>query len=104
MKRFVGLAVAAGLVVIGSAALAQINRPMAPALENRIPAPQLPALRPPVINGPLSGRGNPSPNVYEPPRLNTFSDRFTNCLNRGAAYGMNGQALNSYATACGNSR
>jgi hypothetical protein len=40
MKRFVALAVAAGLVEVGWAAQAQATRPSLPALQNRIPAPQ----------------------------------------------------------------
>jgi hypothetical protein len=104
MKRFVGLAIAVGLEVFGSAAFAQITPLTPPALENRIPAPLPPPVRPPVINGPLRRGGDPSPKMYNPPQLDTFGDRFTNCLHRGAAYGMNGQRLNSYATTCGNSK
>jgi hypothetical protein len=60
MNRFARLAIAAGLVVIGLPAFAQLPPPVPPVLENRIPAPQLPAVTPPVINGPLSeGRDPP---------------------------------------------
>src|SRR6266566_4416943 len=102
MNRFASLAVAAGLAVIGPPAFAQLPAPTPPVLENRIPAPQLPAVQPPVINGPLSGGGGPPSNVYEPPQINTFSDRVTHCLNEGADYGLKGQELNSYTTTCTN--
>jgi hypothetical protein len=103
MKYSVGIAVAASLL-INSATFAQISPPTSPMLQNRVPAPQPPAVQPPAINGTLSRGGNSSPKVYQPPQLNTFGDRVTKCLNEGAAYGMNGQALNSYARACGNSK
>jgi hypothetical protein len=101
MNRFARLAVAAGLVMIRLPAFSQLPPPVPPVLENRIPAPQSPAVAP-VINGPLSEGQNPPAEVYRPPQLNTFSDRVTHCLNEGAGYGLQGQGLNSYTTACSN--
>ena len=102
MNRFARLAVAAGLVVIGLPAFAQLASPVPPVLENRIPAPQLPAVTPPVINGPLSEGRDPPAEVYHPPQLNTFGDRVTHCLNEGAGLGLHGQGLNSYTTTSSN--
>ena len=102
MNRFSRLGIAAGLVVIGLPAFAQLPPPVPPVLENRIPAPQSPAVTPPVIHGPLSEGRDPPAEVYHPPQLNTFGDRVTRCLNEGAGYGLQGQGLNSYTTTCSN--
>jgi hypothetical protein len=102
MNRFFALAVAVGLVTIGAPAFAQLSPPIPPVLENRIPAPAPPAVTPPVINGPLSEGRDPPAGVYNPPQLNTFSDRVTHCLNEGAGYGLHGEELNSYTTSCSN--
>ena len=102
MNRFASLAVAAGLVVICLPAFAQLPPPVPPVLENRIPAPQLPAVNPPVINGPLSEGRDPPAEAYHPPQLNTFSDRVTHCLNEGAGLGLQGQGLNCYTITCSN--
>ena len=100
MIRFIGIALAAGGVAIGTPALAQITPLEPPVLQNRIPAPLPPPPQAPTINGPLGG--DPSAQVYTPPQLNTFSDRVTRCLDEGASAGMEGRKLNSYATACEN--
>jgi hypothetical protein len=100
-KRFISIAVAAGVVIMGTPALAQITPLEPPVLQNRIPAPLSPPPQAPTINGPLGG--DPPAHVYTPPQLNTFSDRVTRCLDEGASAGMEGRRLNSYATACGNS-
>ena len=86
-------------MLAASPAVAQFQ-PSPPELQNRIPAPLPPPPPPPVINGPLGQ--NPPPGVYEPGRLNTYSDRVTNCLHEGAGYGLRGRKLNSYARACAN--
>jgi hypothetical protein len=93
MNRFASLAVAAGLVVICLPAFAQLPPPVPPVLENRIPAPQLPAVNPPVINGPLSEGRDPPAEAYHPPQLNTFSNRVTHCLNEGTGYGLQGTGV-----------
>jgi hypothetical protein len=76
-----------------------------PDLQNRIPAPLPPPPQPPVINGPLSqGNGplsqSPSSGVYVPPRLNTFSDRATACLQDGSSFGLRGRKLDRYVRSC----
>jgi len=93
------LRVAVACIALAPPALAQVVPPP-PELQNRIPAPLPPPPPPPVINGPLGQ--NPPPGVYEPGRLNTYSDRVTNCLHEGAGYGLRGRKLNSYARACAN--
>jgi hypothetical protein len=75
--------VLAGLLLAAVPAFAQ-TVPFSPVLQGRIPAPLSPS-PPPVINGPL-GKSLP-PGVYVPPRLNTFADRKTQCIDQGTSYG-----------------
>ena len=91
-------ALAAGLLLAAAPTFAQVA-PFPPVLQGRIPAPLSPA-SPPVINGPLGK--SPPPGVYVPPRLNTFADRKTQCLDQGTSYGLRGRKLNSYARRCAN--
>ena len=100
MNRFhCALLVAAACTVVAGPAAAQFAPPP-PELQNRIPAPLPPPPQPPIINGPLGQ--SPPPGVYQPGRLNTHSDRVTNCLQEGAGYGLRGSKLNAYARACAN--
>ncbi len=71
-----------------------------PDLQNRIPAPLPPPPQPPIINGPLSQ--SPPPGPYQPPRLNTFSDRNAACLQAGSANGLRGGKLDAYTRRCAN--
>jgi len=71
-----------------------------PELENRIPAPLPPPPKPPIINGPY-GQG-PAPGVYQPPRLNTHSDRTIRCQDQALSAGLRGGKLNSYVRSCAN--
>ena len=96
-RLFTALA-AAGLLLAVVPAFAQAV-PFPPVVQGRIPAPLSPTA-PPVINGPLSK--SPPPGVYVPPRLNTFADRMTNCIDQGTTYGLHGRKLNSYARRCAN--
>ena len=91
-------ALAAGLLLAAAPTFAQVV-PFPPVLQGRIPAPLSPA-SPPVINGPL-GKSPPF-GVYVPPRLNTFADRKTQCIDQGTSYGLHGRKLNSYAQRCAN--
>jgi hypothetical protein len=93
------LLIAVASIAVAPPALAQFQPPP-PELQNRIPEPLPPPAQPPIINGPLGQ--SPPPGVYQPGRLNTFSDRVTNCLQEGAGYGLRGKKLNSYARACAN--
>jgi len=99
MNRMLLAPLVTACVLAASPAGAQFQ-PAPPELQNRIPAPLPPPPQPPVINGPLGQ--NPPPGVYEPGRLNTYSDRVTSCLHEGAGYGLRGRKLNSYARACAN--
>ena len=99
MNRMLLAPLVAACILAASPAVAQFQ-PGPPELQNRIPAPLPPPPQPPVINGPLGQ--NPPPGVYEPGRLNTYSDRVTNCLHEGAGYGLRGRKLNSYARAYAN--
>ena len=81
----------------GQPALAQFTPP--PVL-NPIPAPLPPPASPPIINGPLGQ--SPPPGVYEPPRLNTHSDRAVQCLHEGSSYGLRGRKLQAYTRSCTN--
>jgi hypothetical protein len=81
----------------GQPALAQFTPP--PVL-NPIPAPLPPPEPPPIINGPLGQ--SPPPGVYQPPRLNTHSDRAVQCLHQGSSYGLRGNRLQAYTRACAN--
>jgi DNA-binding transcriptional LysR family regulator len=84
-----------------SSALAQVPPGLPnPDLQNRIPAPLPPPPQPPIINGPLSQ--SPPPGVYQPPRLNTFSDRTAGCLQAGSAQGLRGRKLDAYTRRCAN--
>jgi len=91
---------AAGCLLGGAPAFAQFV-PQVPNLENRIPAPLPPPPQPPVINGPLS-QGVAPPSVYEPPNLNTFSDRVTGCLQQGGDVDLSSGELDSFTRACTN--
>ena len=99
MKRVVMILFAAGMVVVAVRGSAQVV-PFPPELQGRIPAPLPPPPPPPIINGPLGQ--SPPPGVYVPPRLNTFADRMTNCIDQGTSYGLQGRKLNSYARRCAN--
>src|SRR5262249_10761913 len=96
MSRLFMVLFAAGLLLAAVPAFAQ-TVPFPPALQGRIPAPLSPS-PPPVINGPLGK--SPPPGVYVPPRLNTFADRKTQCINQGTSYGLHGRKLNSYTQRC----
>ena len=89
---------APGLLLAVVPAFAQ-GVPFPSVLQGRIPAPLSPTA-PPVINGPLGK--SPPPGVYVPPRLNTFADRKTQCVDQGTSYGLHGRKLNSYARRCAN--
>ena len=86
-------------VLAAPPAVAQFAPPP-PELQNRIPAPLPPPPQPPIINGPLGQ--SPPTGVYQPPRLNTHSDRTVQCLHEGSSYGLRGSKLNAYARSCAN--
>jgi hypothetical protein len=88
-----------GILVFAMSAFGQIV-PFPPELQNRIPPPLPTPPQSPTINGSL-GRGA-SPGVYQPPRLDTFSDRRTRCLHAGSGYGLHGRQLSSYVHNCAN--
>ena len=92
-----GLLVAAATV---SVAFAQVPAWPEPSLQGRIPAPLPPPPEPPIINGPLSQ--GPAPEVYLPPRINSYSDRVTACLHAGSGQGLRGRKLDAYTRACAN--
>jgi hypothetical protein len=98
MSRIVHIALAAALVA-ATPALAQFAPPI-PELQNRIPAPLPPPEPPPIINGPLGQ--SPPPGVYQPDRLNTYSDRVTRCNDQGASSGLRGRRLDAYTRRCSN--
>ena len=99
MSRILTVLFAACLLLAVTPALAQVV-PFPPELQGRIPAPLPPPPPPPIINGPLGQ--SPPPGVYVPPRLNTFADRMTNCIDQGTSYGLHGRKLISYARRCAN--
>jgi hypothetical protein len=99
VSRFCIIGLAAGALLVLSPALGQVV-PFPPELEGRIPAPLPPPPQPPIINGPLGQ--SPPPGVYYPPRLNTFADRVTRCIDQGTSYGLHGRRLHSYARRCAN--
>ena len=99
MKHILSLVVSASILAAPLTALAQLAPPP-PELQNRIPAPLPPPPQPPIINGPL-GQG-PAPGVYNPPRIDTFGDRVTRCLDQGANSGLSGGKLRSYTRRCAN--
>jgi hypothetical protein len=78
MSRLFTALFAAGLLLAVVPAFAQVV-PFPPVLQGRIPAPVSPAA-PPVINGPLGK--SPPPGPYVSPRLNTFADRKTQCIDQ----------------------
>jgi hypothetical protein len=90
-----GLPVAAATV---SAAFAQVPAWPEPSLRGRIPAPLPPPPQPPIVNGPLSQ--SPPPEVYLPPRINSYSDRVTACVHAGSGQGLRGRKLDAYTRAC----
>ena len=95
----VGLVV---LVVAAAAAPAAAQTPGLPDpfLQNRIPAPLPPPPQPPIINGPLSQ--GPPPGVYQPRRIDSYSDRTTACLHAGSSHGLRGRKLDAYTRTCAN--
>src|SRR5262244_3690603 len=97
MNRMLLAPLVAACILAASPAVAQFQ-PAPPELQNRIPAPLPPPPQPPIINGPLGQ--SPPPGVYVPPRLNTYSDRVTNCLHQGRADGLRGKRLQAYARDC----
>src|SRR5215468_9161488 len=100
MRSF-GPSLVAFVLAVGIAPAQTQFTPPPPELQNRIPAPLPPPPQPPIINGPLGQ--NPSPGVYEPPRLNTHSDRAVQCLHEGSTYyGLRGNKLQGYARSCVN--
>jgi hypothetical protein len=99
MKRLFAVVLAAGSIIGGASAFAQVL-PQIPDLQNRIPAPLPEPLQPPIINGPLSQ--SPPPGVATPPSLNTFSDRALQCLQQGSAGGLSGGNLDTYTSQCAN--
>jgi len=72
--------------------------PLSPPLA--LPAPLPPPPQPPIINGPLSQ--SPPPGVYQPPRLNTYGDRTTSCVQQGGGQGLRGGELDAYTRRCAN--
>jgi hypothetical protein len=94
-----GVALAAGWLLAGPAALAQFIPPP-PELENRIPKPLPPPPQPPIINGP-QGQA-PAPGVIRQPRIDSAGDRATRCQHEGAGYGLRGGDLARYSRACAN--
>jgi hypothetical protein len=99
MTRVLLIVVTAGALFSALPTFAQVI-PFPPELQGRIPAPLPPSPPPPIINGPLGQ--SPPPGVYFPPRLNTFADRMTSCIDQGTSYGLLGRKLNSYARRCAN--
>jgi hypothetical protein len=103
MCRLLTILLTVTSIASGGPAVAQViplpSPPMIPQL-NPIPAPLPPPQQPPIINGPLSQ--SPPPEVYQPPQLNTFSDRVTQCLQRGGSGGLGGSELDAYTSACAN--
>jgi len=99
MRELLAVILAVGCVLFGPSAFAQIA-PENPAFENSIPAPLPPPSPPPVINGPLSQA--PAPEVETPPKLDTFSDRTTQCSERGSNGGLRGGELDAYTSSCAN--
>ncbi|HEY7300730.1 MAG TPA: hypothetical protein VH684_22765 [Xanthobacteraceae bacterium] len=97
MKRMSRAVIAAVLAVLAIPTFAQVV-PFPPELQGRIPAPLPPPPQAPIINGPLGQ--SPPPGVYVPPRLNTFADRMTHCIDQGTSYGLHGRRLHSYARRC----
>src|SRR3954467_15877153 len=97
--RRIPLITLASCLLAATPAMAQVIPPP-PELQNRIPQPLPPPPQPPIINGPLGQ--SPPPGVYQPPRLNTHSDRVTGCLHDGAASGLRGGRLQRYARSCAN--
>ncbi len=102
MCRLMSLMTVAGLVLASATtALAQFPPGLPnPDLQNRIPAPLPPPPQPPIINGPLSQ--SPPPGVYQPPRLNTYGDRTTSCVQQGGGQGLRGGELDAYTRRCAN--
>lgn len=70
-----------------------------PDLQNRIPAPLPPPPKPLAV--PLGERPPPG-GVYNPPRLQTHSDRTTNCVQQGSEAGLRGGKLDTYTRNCAN--
>jgi hypothetical protein len=110
MELLMALRSAAGLVVAavmlaGQPVSAQImtpgSVPPVPDMSSRIPAPYQPPPPPPPVNGPLPYRQQ-TPQVYTPPRLNTFHDRVTRCVHQGSAGGLHGGTLQEYVRSCAN--
>ena len=99
MSRIILMLFAAGPLLAALPTCAQVV-PFPPELQGRIPAPLPPPAPPPIINGPLGQ--SPPPGVYVPPRLNTFADRMTNCIDQGTSYGLHGRKLHTYARRCAN--
>ncbi len=92
------LSVLAGAAT-GVPAFAQGIPPNVPDMSSRIPKPLPPPPGPPEIYGP----GHPyQPQVYQPPHLNTHSDRASRCLHQGSVGGLHGGKLQAYARACAN--
>ncbi len=92
--------ISAGLLLGGSAAWAQVPGSLPPPdLQNRIPAPLPPPPKPLAV--PL-GEKPPNPGVYQPPRLNTHSDRTTNCVQQGSNAGLRGADLDTWTRNCVN--
>ena len=96
------------IIVVGTLVIAQATGAASaqvpgllppPDLQNRIPAPLPPPPKPLAV--PL-GEKPPSPGVYQPPRLNTHSDRTTNCVQQGSNAGLRGPQLDSYTRDCAN--
>jgi hypothetical protein len=99
MRPKLVFAMVVACMVAGPPAAAQFQPPP-PALENRIPAPLPPPPQPPVIDGPL-GKSPPA-GVHLPRRLDTFGDRASRCLQRGANAGLRGAELDAYTRECTN--
>jgi hypothetical protein len=93
------LAIVGAVATAPVPALAQATVPPIPDMSSRIPAPLPPPPQPPEIYGP----GHPyQPQVFQPPHLNTFSNRVTRCLHQGSVGGLRGGKLQAYTRACAN--
>jgi hypothetical protein len=99
--RLPGMLSGAALFVLGCLpALAQVPGLLPPPdLQNRIPEPLPPPPRPLAV--PL-GERPPQPSVYQPPRLNTQSDRTQDCIQQGSVAGLRGGKLDTYTRRCSN--
>ncbi len=101
MRVLLRLATGAALLMLSlTPTVAQVPGLLPPPdLQNRIPEPLPPPPKPLVV--PL-GERPPQPEVYQPPRLRTQSDRTVDCVAQGSEAGLRGGKLDSYTRRCAN--